>query len=160
MSLEHLHVGDTSTVTGRRTVIMQNQGLTVYDIHLIRYSFSGVNFLQTNDVLTMALSLRDEDQVEDATAVGFETMQTTQGIFAVYTLNIDFFTEGGASLKGGQNIPFPLKPYTVPYAAWIVNPALADVGIYGVEVWFERRRISSREKSYMVSEAGGRARTS
>jgi len=108
-----------------------------------------------------AISLREEDQRDD-TGVGVATfldMLVDPAFLFVFTLMADLDTNGAAVAIGNRWMPFP-KPFTVPYAAWLVNGALDSSGRGGIEVLFERRRVSPAEKAAVVAQTGGKIQTS
>jgi len=160
MGLELAKVGDAFLTTALRTVLFQNQGSTIYDIWAIHYSYSNVNELNGNDVIMAALSLKDQDQVQDTTAIGFDSLHEDPGYFGVWAHSIDLETEGGVSLLGQSDQYFMTKPFTIPFAAWVVNPALAATARLSIEVYYERRQVTSMEKARVVGQTGGKARTS
>lgn len=159
MALELRKASTFLTVGGLRTVVMENQGLTVYDIYLVRYVYIGTNLGNVNQTFAMALSIRFGDQVEDAGVVGTGEMVDEPGIFAVSNFQADLSTEGALAINNVDTIPFA-KPFRVPYAAFLANAAVS-VGISaGVEIYFERVTVSAREKAFISMQAGGRIQTS
>jgi len=152
-------VGFAGATAGLRRRILRNQGNTVYDIHLIHYGWIDTDVLNTNEVDAMAVSTRNEDQVNDTTTIGFDDMVTEEGIFGAVALLADLQSNGGVGLISGYNIPFP-KPYTVHQLAGLFNSAIAVAGNNGIDVWFVRRDVTPMEKASLVARlGGGRART-
>jgi len=156
--MEIAKAGGSFATTGLRTVMLENQGLTVYDIHLVRHMFFSTSLLTTNELIIQGLSTRFDDQVEDEVAVGFDEYITENGIFAVSGFGADLSTEGGAALIPTDNIPY-VPAMRVPFAAYIVNPAVASTLNGGIEVYFTRVTVNSREKAFLTSQAGGRVNT-
>lgn len=150
----------TAQASQSRAVLFRNQGNTVYDIYKIHWNYISGDALSTNDVVAMCLSTRRQDQADDDGIVGFDRMMTANGLFAVYGLNIDMITEGAIAVVNAPDIDFPLKPYTVPFCAWITNIAVAVQARIGVEVYYERKTVSAREKAAIVSLTGGLTETS
>ena len=142
-----------------RSVLLENQGLTAYDIWVVNHIYASTDVLQTNDLVMDAVSFRTQDQVEDAELIGFDEFMITEGLIFTSALMIDLDTSGGGVLLGNNWMAVP-KPYRVPYLAWVVNGATAVSLNLGVEVYFERVQVSAREKAYLVARAGGKAQTS
>jgi len=159
--MDHLKRALTATGAGRRSVVMQNQGLTVYDIHVVRYNWSATSALSTNESAAMALSTRGDDQVEDDQAIGFPDLVTEEGIYLPTMFHADELGggSGGSMIILSDTIVMP-KPWRVPYLAFLANIAVAIAITAGVEIFFERVKVSGEAKAFLVSEAGGRARTS
>jgi len=149
----------SGTSANIRTILFENQGRTVYDIYLVRYSLQLLSLLDVNDVIDMALSTRAEDQVEDTTNVTFAELIGDRNIFLPFFYMADFVTEGASTIIASEVIPFT-KPFSVPYLAFVGLLSVPVTANAGVEIYYERRRASIREKAQMVAEAGGRARTS
>lgn len=144
---------------GLRTIIFQHQANTAYDIHLIAWNHINISPVDINDVVMAALSQRFLDQVEDEATIGFDEISSEEGIFGIYGWSTDLVTSGSTSFVGGYVIPFA-KPYRVPYASVLFNMAVANASTLGVEVFFERVRISAMEQAQLVAQAGGQPRTS
>lgn len=155
----HIKASLTASAAGRKTILLRHQSHTAYDIHVVRYTLNDIGMMSTAEQVFAALSQRFEDQNEDAVAVGFEDMLSQQHIYAVFGWGADFNTSGGVGMILSNTLAFP-KPYRVPYSAAIFNIATAVPATIGVEVWFDRLRISALEQAELVTAAGGRTETS
>lgn len=155
----HLKRGGSFQTTGLRTILLHHQGKTAYDISVIHWINAQPDMNNTDEQIMMALSQRFADQVEDEAAVSFDELVEAQGIFATFVMSSDLSTSGANAIVGNHTIAFP-KPYRVPYCSLIVNPATAAISRGGVELFFDRVRISDIELAQLVSQAGGRSRTS
>jgi len=155
--VEQVRLGGFANSQGLRSVLLQNQGDTVYDLRIIHYCLLNTSVQSTNEAVMMAVSTREEDQVEDLSPVGFDQMVTEEGIILPYAMMSDELTSGAVAMLGSQTITLP-RAITVPFLAGIINFATANAPNVGIEVWFDRRR-DLREKAQLVSRSGGRART-
>jgi len=150
--------GIITTSSNTRAILLRDQGTFAYDIHLIHYAWLGTNVMATDEFAAMALSQRKVDQVDDQGVVALLTMVRDQGIFSAVSFNADLVTTGAVAAIGAHSIMFP-KPYRVPWLAALFNVGVAVAISIGVDVWFDRVQVSSREKAFLVSIAGGAART-
>lgn len=162
MGLSVAKVGVSGGTAGRRRLILRNQGDSVYDIYKVRYNFLSTSLFDTNEVAAMAVSTRLVDQVEDAVAVGFDTMAIDTGIHFPYSVCFDVATSGANIIQAVHSDDFPSdRPFTVPFLAFLMNVAVSNPVNLGVEVWFERVRVSSLDKASMIRiQSGGRTRPS
>lgn len=135
--------------------MLRHQSRTAYDIYLVRHLFAGTNIGQSNELAVSALSQRFQDQVEDTTPVGFDDMVIENGIFAVGIFSADLETQGALAVMPVVSVGFP-KPFRVPYAAWILNPAVQITMNFGIEIFFERIRVTTMEQAELITQAGGR----
>lgn len=161
MSDDLIHAKFGAIVAGSafRVKLLRNQGLTVYDIYTVHYSFTATSIMATNELMMMALSTRKEDQVDDFASVAFDEMSTAEGIWGIFALMADLDTEGGTAVVPVHTISFT-KPYTVPWLATVINSAVLAAAQVSVDVWFVRREVSGIEKASLVARlGGGRART-
>lgn len=159
MALELVKSNVGLAAGAERTVLMENQGSTVYDIWMVKWTMSLTDPLATNEQVLASLSLRGVDQVEDAVAVPFPLQLADPSIFATFGYSADLITEGGIALIPSLIIPYNPKPFTVPFLAKVTNSAVASPANVGVEVYFERRRVSASEKVSIVAQTGGRIRS-
>ena len=159
MGVDLVKRGGVFTSEGFRTVMLRNQGRTVYDLYSVHYHYASVDALAGNDSIAAALSLRDEDQVEDATRVVLGTIVVDDAIFGVTSYSVDLSTNGAIALVGVSDQRWD-PPFTVPFLAWIVEANSTATVHVGVEVYYRRRVVSSAEKAAVVAQTGGRARTS
>lgn len=143
---------------GLRTMVLRNQLLTAYDIHMIHWIVAGTDALQTNELGMLGFSTNARDQTEDTAPVGFDDFVQREGIFGVFAVYGDVLTSGGIYGIGNHTIVFP-KPYRVPYAAFIANIAFAVTTNLGGEIYFDRVRVSAQESAELAAQAGGRDRT-
>lgn len=142
---------------GLRTVMLRNQGDTVYDIYMVFYSWSNTSLGDANEVAMAAVSQRTEDQVEDLTAVGFDLLGREPRIHFPFAISGDLVTSGSAFIVGNLVVSLP-KPLTVATLAGLFNIATSSISRLGIEVLFERRR-NLRQKAQLVAEAGNTSRT-
>lgn len=159
--MEHAKASTNPTLAsgGRRTVLFHNQARTLYDIYHIHYTAITQNLGFTDERLNMALSLRGEDQVEDVAVVSAVEMTRESGIYALFSLTGDLITPGGLALVLNHDLAFT-KPFPVPFTAFIINALLGTAIDASVEVWYERRTVSTITHAEAVAQTGGRARTS
>lgn len=152
----HLKRGTQFQATGLRTILLRHQERTAYALHVIHWTAGLPDLMNGDEQIMMSLSQRFEDQVEDAVAVGFDAQVEQQHIFGTFVLSSDLATSGGGVVVGNHTIAFPIVPYLVPYASWILNSAVAGIGRASVELFFERVRVSNFELAQLVAAAGGR----
>lgn len=148
-------VGAQLAAATLRRIIFRHQARTAYDIHVIRYTYIGISMQEANEVFAMALSQRFQDQVDDSGPVGFNVLNDTLGLFAPSSFVGDLLTSGAIGLIPSDTIVFP-KPFRVPYASVIFNAAVATAINAGVEIYFDRVRISNMELAQLITQAGGR----
>lgn len=152
----HLKSGHVATTEGLRRILLRHKTLMAYDIHVVRHMYFITGPIGDNELIVTALSQRFEDQVEDDIVVGFDEMVTEQGIFSLSAWSADFAGGSGAlGLIPTDTILFA-KPYRVPYASWLVNPAVAVAANIGLEVYFDIVKVSAMEQAELVAQAGGR----
>jgi len=154
--------GYSTTTTDRRSILLRAGQSFVYDIYLVRYTvgYAGAAAgLVDQDFVSMALSTREADQQDIATAVPELQQARDKGIFARVGMFLQEATSGAAYASQFNEISFP-KPFSVPRLAWLVDAGVSVTITPGVEVYFERRQGSKTELAQLLLEAGGKARTS
>jgi len=157
----HIKRGASVQASSVRSVLFRHQANTAYAIHMVRHFFLPLSVINDNENVAVALSIRFEDQVTDTGVVPTLEFATEQGIFAVGGYTVDFAGATGAlGFITSDTIPFTL-PYLVPYAAWLLNgEQILNFVSIGVEVFFERVRVTNLELAQLVNAAGGRIQTS
>jgi len=141
----------------RRRLLRVAQGV-VFDIWMVHYTISSETTFTSADDLSMALSIRAQDQVDDAQNVDMAIQASDKQIFLKVPLIAAFLTSGADTLLGAHTISLP-RPLTVPYLAGLFHQQTTGSVQVGIEVYFERRVASKMEMAHLVLSAGGRART-
>jgi len=153
--------GGSFGTTGLRTILLRNQGTSVYDIWLVRHTIFTTNLGNANEGILAALSQRLEDQIEDTTSISQLDILSDAGIFNCFSWIEDLETSGMAAMVGNQVTGYNPKPMTVPFLSWLVSPLNSNVAGLGVEVFFERKEVTALEKATLVRiVSGGRTRPS
>lgn len=145
--------------TGFRSVLFRNQGTTLYDIHLVLWTMVLITPAVADEGFVAALSLLEDDLVEDATAIAFDRMVQDDGYTSLFALALDVVTTGGLALVPQLVIPYS-KPFTVPYLSIVANTSnLNQVARLSVEIFFDRRQATVQEKAAHVGAIRSLART-
>jgi len=157
--MQRLKRGGSIAASGFRSILLRNQGTTVYDIELVIWTSILTDGLKTNDSFVAALSLLESDQREDLEFIPFDNINEDDGYSHLFSFATDFETEGGMALIPQLVIPHA-KPFTVPYLSMVATGLLAATARINVEIFFERRSVSAFEKANEVVGIRSRARTS
>jgi len=158
--MQLVKIGRAASVEDFRTILLRGGTGHVFDLYLVHHSASPQAAPpDLIDVHVLGLSTRAEDQVvDDTTAFLLADMFTSDQIFALGSFHQAIITSGRTEGFMGQTITF-LKPYTVPYLAWMFLASTGQSILMATEVYFEQRRASQQEIADLVVEAGGRSRT-
>lgn len=138
------------TGTDQRQILLREQGLVAYDISLIHYTLQpqGSPF-DSIDLMQVGLSRREQDQREDEeTPIIGGDMGQSQAIFGVVSFFAQMITSGLSAGFIAHTIAFP-KPYTVPFAAAVIN-AVSNVSLnIIVEVYYDEVTVTSRKMAWL-----------
>ena len=159
MSLLIAKAGVSGAATGIRRILLRNQALTVYDVWGVLWTAQNNSLAQINEVMMGALSVRPDDQRDDAGSINFLELLQFHGLFAAFALVSDLETNGALAVVSTLPIMFP-KAIRVTQLAMVLQLATAIAGNMGVEVYFERVRVSAIEQAEVQAQTGGRIETS
>jgi len=133
-----------------RDIILRPQGVTAFDIYLVRYGYTA--FAAPFDAIEtdiQALSVRLEDQVDEG-VLALSTLELFQsdGVFALSAFTAGLTTSGQYAAVLTDTIPYP-RPYRVPFAAWLLKASSSVATAGWCEVYYEEVKVNSREMVWL-----------
>lgn len=134
----------------RRQIMLHEQGLVAYDIHVVRWNvFRSSSIADLVENILLGLSKRLEDMVEDGTlGMTGQEIEFNPAIFAVCSSIAGFDTSGFANNMVVDTLAFP-KPYRVPFAALVAAGVSTAQAFVGCEIYYEEVEVSSREMGWL-----------
>ncbi len=146
------------SAAGLRTILLPPTGKgLVYVLRQVVYTWVVVNTPDAIDIWTAGLSMREQDQITDTTALTRSVMLNDEGIMATTSLITSHDTEGTSYIVPVHVVP--LQDIEVPYLTAVFRGVASAAAELGIEVWYELKRRPNADIAYLVQKFGGQART-